>query len=319
MSEGAEQPRLEPGAVETIGYNLPCPHCGYNQRSLPIDGRCPECGSPVRHALGEDWLRHDSLAHVRRLQRTIIFSLLSLWLMHLGIASAFVVPIYLLPLPAFGGRPSPWSEILSFTPSATTTLAGLLGVLLFTSRIRVFEAHSDATRRATLRSVMETRIVGVVFLLVLGVAAAGGIMVYFMLSPGQVRPIGGSPGQAYTILLLGTIVAFSIWVHSLLLIRRIAAIEKRCKKCSTRHRLKTGRSMSEIATAAPVFIVLAWVIWLFDPAVPSRMPGMAGALIPAMFGIAALGWWLTVCRLHATRHYVAGELAAMHRMNRKNS
>lgn len=30
--------------------NLPCVGCGYNLRTLPVDGRCPECNRPVRAA-----------------------------------------------------------------------------------------------------------------------------------------------------------------------------------------------------------------------------------------------------------------------------
>jgi hypothetical protein len=32
----------------TISNNLPCRKCAYNLRGLKFDGRCPECGEPIR-------------------------------------------------------------------------------------------------------------------------------------------------------------------------------------------------------------------------------------------------------------------------------
>ena len=37
----------------TIAHDLPCRRCRYNLRTLPTDGRCPECGTRVAITLGE--------------------------------------------------------------------------------------------------------------------------------------------------------------------------------------------------------------------------------------------------------------------------
>lgn len=38
-------------APATIATDLPCVDCGYNLRTQPRDGRCPECATPVLHSL----------------------------------------------------------------------------------------------------------------------------------------------------------------------------------------------------------------------------------------------------------------------------
>ena len=41
------------GADGRVAEDVPCMQCGYNQRSLPGDGRCPECGHDVATTLRE--------------------------------------------------------------------------------------------------------------------------------------------------------------------------------------------------------------------------------------------------------------------------
>jgi hypothetical protein len=35
----------------TIDDDVQCVHCGYNLRTMPVDGDCPECGAPVEETL----------------------------------------------------------------------------------------------------------------------------------------------------------------------------------------------------------------------------------------------------------------------------
>jgi hypothetical protein len=37
--------------VEVVQEDVPCRRCGYNLRTLPVDGQCPECGTEVRPSL----------------------------------------------------------------------------------------------------------------------------------------------------------------------------------------------------------------------------------------------------------------------------
>jgi hypothetical protein len=54
-----------PGS-QTILVDTPCRQCGYSLRSLPIDGRCPECGRPVIDSFGPDILYRCDPAWIRR-------------------------------------------------------------------------------------------------------------------------------------------------------------------------------------------------------------------------------------------------------------
>jgi hypothetical protein len=57
---------VAPGAVTT---DLPCRRCQYNLRGLPLDGRWPECGTPVAASTRGDLLRHADPQWLDRLRR----------------------------------------------------------------------------------------------------------------------------------------------------------------------------------------------------------------------------------------------------------
>ncbi|HVP11398.1 MAG TPA: hypothetical protein VMV94_09465 [Phycisphaerae bacterium] len=50
-------PKQKPRPKAFIAEDVPCQHCAYNLRTLPEDGRCPECGEPVRFSLLRERLR----------------------------------------------------------------------------------------------------------------------------------------------------------------------------------------------------------------------------------------------------------------------
>lgn len=59
-----EQALAEQTAVEQVRADLPCLSCGYNLRTLPVSGACPECGLAVSDTLKRalacadvDWLK----------------------------------------------------------------------------------------------------------------------------------------------------------------------------------------------------------------------------------------------------------------------
>lgn len=47
-------PAAAPGA-EVFATRMPCVRCGYDLRSMPVAGRCPECGGACEASLGSMW------------------------------------------------------------------------------------------------------------------------------------------------------------------------------------------------------------------------------------------------------------------------
>jgi uncharacterized repeat protein (TIGR04138 family) len=52
-----------------IEVDLPCSTCQYNLRSLPFDGRCPECGDPVHQTVVRDVRFHGDAVYTARSER----------------------------------------------------------------------------------------------------------------------------------------------------------------------------------------------------------------------------------------------------------
>src|SRR5688572_1575750 len=57
------------GVARLVNSDLPCHKCGYNLRGLALDGRCPECGTPVGTSARGELLRYADPAWVAKLVR----------------------------------------------------------------------------------------------------------------------------------------------------------------------------------------------------------------------------------------------------------
>ena len=64
------------GGPTDVSQDMPCLGCGYNLRGLRSDGRCPECGKPVRHTLDGDLLNLGPRAYLRKLRRGALLLLI---------------------------------------------------------------------------------------------------------------------------------------------------------------------------------------------------------------------------------------------------
>jgi hypothetical protein len=98
-----------PAADVFVTEDMLCVHCGYNVRGLPVDGRCPECGTPVSWSLRGDLLRHADPEWLDRLRLGTVLKLWNIVLgIGLGIVGAILVSVgvpqwMLLPLGVLGG------------------------------------------------------------------------------------------------------------------------------------------------------------------------------------------------------------------------
>ena len=91
-----DQPRsaIPVPQVSRVGIDLPCISCGYNLRSLPMSGRCPECNSPIEEALHHGWLMFADpqwLARLRSGVTLILWSLLAAVICYFALVIGMVV------------------------------------------------------------------------------------------------------------------------------------------------------------------------------------------------------------------------------------
>jgi hypothetical protein len=80
MTSILSQPmRVVVGETGMVAADLPCRKCAYNLRGLNVDGRCPECGTPVGFSAQGDFLRFsdpDWLLKLARGVRLIVWAVL---------------------------------------------------------------------------------------------------------------------------------------------------------------------------------------------------------------------------------------------------
>jgi len=90
----AMSPFLNPAVVDAQGMlkvDTPCRKCGYNLRGLSVNGRCPECGTPVGLSVMGDLLRFSDPAWIRTLRRGITLILAGIVALIFGMVAVSIV------------------------------------------------------------------------------------------------------------------------------------------------------------------------------------------------------------------------------------
>jgi len=84
-----------PGPAPRIAQSVLCRGCGYELFGLPMDGVCPECGTPAARSMGPDLLIYSAPDFVEKLHRGVLIVLttliVSILLVLVGLATGFVV------------------------------------------------------------------------------------------------------------------------------------------------------------------------------------------------------------------------------------
>ncbi len=71
------RPTVPLDADGRVCASMPCLNCGYDLRTQPADGVCPECAYPVRLSIGAQLLRHAEPPWVRRLARGVLLLIIA--------------------------------------------------------------------------------------------------------------------------------------------------------------------------------------------------------------------------------------------------
>jgi hypothetical protein len=83
-------PAADPAAVTN---DTPCRKCGYNLRGLAVNGRCPECGTPVGVAIHGELLRYSEPRWVQTLARGVRLIVAGLAVIALGVFAMMGVAV----------------------------------------------------------------------------------------------------------------------------------------------------------------------------------------------------------------------------------
>jgi ribosomal protein L37E len=82
------------GHEQSNPQHVDCIRCGYNLHGLTMGGTCPECGTPVARTLDGNVLRYSSPEYLNKLQRGILFIVIS-YILSLAMM-LLMIPIALL-------------------------------------------------------------------------------------------------------------------------------------------------------------------------------------------------------------------------------
>jgi len=117
---GSYRPTVPLDADGRVCVNAPCLNCGYNLRTLSVEGLCPECAHPVRLSLSGQFLRFASPRWVRQLARGVLLLIIAGGVLVGG--RAFV----LTPMPGLLPYTTPTGST-----SSSFMLVGSLGQFVF--------------------------------------------------------------------------------------------------------------------------------------------------------------------------------------------
>ena len=145
MDETPQQP-VTLAQVARIGIDVPCISCGYNLRSLPMSGRCPECNSEIDATLNGGWLMFADPQWLKRLRSGVT---LILWTLLAAVVSYIVLAMCMVVffMPSGGPPDLGGMGVLMVAMGFGLWTAWLISVVWLTAPEPGDRAHGGARRR----------------------------------------------------------------------------------------------------------------------------------------------------------------------------
>jgi uncharacterized membrane protein YhdT len=108
-----------------VAVDLKCLNCGYNLRTQPVTGRCPECGHPVSESTRDPRLSRADPKWVVQLSLALLVIILC--------STASVIWLVLVAIQDMGGYHS-FDETCVFWPVLLSGVAVMIALMAFTQR-----------------------------------------------------------------------------------------------------------------------------------------------------------------------------------------
>lgn len=232
--------------TRTIDHDVSCVSCGYNLRSLDVEGQCPECGADVAHTMHGDYLRYADRAWIEQTLRGLRWAVQS--------RKVLLITVLSIPLLVIAG-------VLLLPRDRDTTLEGVLEFILTIAQIMVMLSAvglgiglwmiSKGEPRAETKHVHLQTVIRAMSAVII---PALGLWVFSR------SPVSNTFGLALPVWEAITHVCFVIvWLHMLIVIGQARAMATRCAAVPSK-RLDVLKRYRNLVLYLPMILLVGhWI------------------------------------------------------------
>lgn len=279
--------------TRTIDHDVSCVSCGYNLRSLDVEGQCPECGDDVAHAMHGDYLRYADRAwieHTLRGLRWVVQSRKVLLITVLCILLLVIAAFRLIPR----DRDTTLEGVLEFILTIAHIMVMLSGVAL---GIGLWMISKGEPRRETKDVHLQTviRAMSAVIIPALGLWVFSRALVSNTF--GLALPLGEAITHVCFVI---------VWLHMLIVIGHARSMETRCVAVASK-RVDVLKRYRHLVLYLPMILLVGhWV----GPVQWLETGGWNVPQEPMPYFVMAIGWVLVTGLFATTLRTVKQELNA---------
>lgn len=279
--------------TRTIDHDVSCVSCGYNLRSLDVEGQCPECGADVAHTMHGDYLRYADRAWIEQTLRGLRWAVQSRKVLLITVLSILLLVI---------------AGVLLLPRDRDTTLEGVLEFILTIAQIMVMLSAvglgiglwmiSKGEPRAETKHVHLQTVIRAMSAVII---PALGLWVFSR------SPVSNTFGLALPVWEAITHVCFVIvWLHMLIVIGQARAMATRCAAVPSK-RVDVLKRYRNLVLYLPMTLLVGhWI----GPMQWLQTGGWKPPQNPMLFVLMAIGWVLVTGLFGTTLGIVKQELNA---------